>query len=146
MLKLPASLAIAMLLAGCASQSMLPESSSTVDFKASEGKVGWSSYRETATFADVSEDQVYEAAKVALGESGFALRSADRNARRVTGEHGITWHDWNVIAGIYYKPAGRNIDVLVQVEGSKDTGVSGDVTGSGWTGKILNAMRARLNR
>ncbi len=65
---------------------------------------------------------------------------------RLTGKHGITLHDWNIVAGIYYKRAGQGIEVLVQVEGSKDTGFSGDVTGDGWTGKILNAMRARLGQ
>ena len=134
------------LLSGCASESMLPANSAAVDFRSSEGKVGWSSYRETATFTGVSEEQVYEAAKMALGDAGFALQSADRSAMRLTGKHGITLHDWNIVAGIYYKRAGQGIEVLVQVEGSKDTGFSGDVTGDGWTGKILNAMRARLGQ
>ncbi|OOY11639.1 hypothetical protein BMG00_11060 [Thioclava marina] len=133
-------------LSGCASQSMLPPSSSEADFSAPEGKVGWSSYRETALFRNASEEHVYDAAKLALGETGFALRSADRSARRVTGEHGITLHDWNVIAGIYYKPTPAGIHVLVQVEGSKDTGFSGDVTGDGWTGKIMSRMRQHIGR
>ena len=136
----------AMVLAGCATQSMLPTNSASVDFRATEGKVGWSSYRETATFTNVTEDQVFEAAKMAFGANGFALRSADRSAKRLTGEHGVTLHDWNVIAGIYYMRNGATIDVLVQIEGSKDTGVSGDVTGSGWTGEILNSMRSRLGQ
>ena len=38
---------------------------------------------------------------------------------------------------IYFKRTEDVIDVLVQVEGSKDTGFSGDVTGAGWTGMIL---------
>ncbi len=139
-------LALVCALSGCASQGMLPTSSGEVDFRASEGKIGWSSYRETATFKGVDEDQVFDAAKAAMGEAGFALLSADRQARRVTGEHGITPHDWNVIAGIYFKRTEGVIDVLVQVEGSKDTGLSGDVTGAGWTGIILNSMRARLGR
>ena len=34
----------------------------------------------------------------------------------------------------------------VVVEGSKDTGFSGDVTGDSWAGKILIAMREYLNQ
>ncbi|AMJ95476.1 hypothetical protein AVL56_14970 [Alteromonas stellipolaris] len=47
--------------------------------------------------------QIYEAFKVGLGESGFSLRLADKSKGVVISEHGITFHDWNVIAGVYFK-------------------------------------------
>ncbi len=62
------------------------------------------------------------------------------------GEHGITLHDWNVIAGIYLKGEDKTVRVLVIAEGSKDFGFSGDVTGDGWTGKIIDGIRQYLRR
>ena len=73
------------------------------------------------------------------------MLKADKLNGVVFGEHGITLHDWNVIAGIYFKETQDGIIVAVIAEGSKDTGFSGDATGDAWTGKILNAMRDYLS-
>ena len=132
-------------LQGCASVSMLPESASAVDFDAPEGKTGWSQYRHQEDFPSYSLDQVYQAAKVGLGSAGFSLRRADKRAGVVIGEHGITLHDWNVIAGVYMKAVDAGVKVLVLIEGSKDIGFSGDVTSDGWSGKILLGMRSYLS-
>jgi len=129
---------------GCATVSMLPENAGIVDFDTPEGKTGWSEYKQTAVFEGYSLDQVYEAAKSALGDADFALLRADKVDQVVMGEHGITLHDWNVIAGIYLKEEDKTIRVLVIVEGSKDFGFSGDVTGDGWTGKIIDGIRRHL--
>ncbi|MGI9298026.1 MAG: hypothetical protein ACR2QC_09020 [Gammaproteobacteria bacterium] len=134
----------AAVLSGCATVAMLPASVGAVNFDAPEGKTGWSEYREVREFAGVSVGDVYDAAKVGLGDAGFALREADKSRGVVVGEHGITLHDWNVIAGVYFKETPGGVFVAVLVEGSKDTGFSGDVTGDGWTGKILNAMEDHL--
>ena len=131
-------------LAGCATVAMMPGSVGEVNFAAAEGKTGWSQYREVREFSGVSVGDVYDAAKVGLGDAGFALRSADKSKGVVIGEHGITWHDWNVIAGVYFKETPGGVSVAVIAEGSKDTGFSGDVTGDAWTGKILNAMEDYL--
>lgn len=130
---------------GCATINMLPENVSEVEFNAPEGKTGWSEYQQIETFKGYTVDQVYEAVKVGLGESGFALRLADKSKGTVIGEHGITLHDWNIIAGVYFKAVDNGTVVKVIAEGSKDTGLSGDVTGDGWTGKILGATRRYLN-
>ncbi len=132
-------------LSGCASVGMVPESASGVDFNGVEGKTGWSEYKHIETFANYTPDQVYDAAKVGLGNAGFSLRKADKSKGMVVGEHGMTAHDWNVIAAVYFKASGNNTQVAVVVEGSKDIGFSGDVTSDGWTGKILKSMREYLN-
>ena len=125
---------------------MLPSSAAEVDFAAPEGKTGWSEYQHVETFHGYNSDQVYEAAKVGLGEAGFSLRIADKSKGMVVGEHGMTMHDWNVIAGVYFKDQTDNaVVVKVIVEGSKDLGFSGDVTSDGWTGKILGGLRSYLN-
>lgn len=97
------------------------------------------------TFRNYTSRQVYDAAKVGLGNAGFSLREADRSKGYVFGEHGMTTHDWNIIAGVYFKESGKDTNVAVIVEGSKDIGFSGDVTSDGWTGKILKGMREYLN-
>ncbi len=127
---------------GCATLSSLPQNASVVDFTPrQEGKTGWSEYQEIAFFPNVSLEVIYQAAKAGLGEAGFALRRADFDKRVVMGEHGITAHDWNVVAGIYFKPENDGSWVKVIVEGSKDIGFSGDVTSGAWTQKILKGMR-----
>ncbi len=136
---------VAIFLQGCATVGMVPKDVSEVDFEAPEGKTGWSQYQHVENFRGYSADQIYEAAKVGLGNAGFSLRTADKSKGAVIGEHGITLHDWNVIAGVYFKQANESTKVKVVVEGSKDIGFSGDVTSDGWTGKILKGMREHLN-
>jgi len=132
-------------LQACASVGMVPHDVSAVDFDSAEGKTGWSKYEHVETFHGYNKNQIYEAAKVGLGNAGFSLRKADKSKGMVIGEHGITLHDWNVIAGVYFKEYGSATKVKVIVEGSKDIGFSGDVTSDGWTGKILKGIREYLN-
>lgn len=135
-------IALAINLGGCASTSMLPQSANDVQFSTTqEGKIGWSSYREEATFSNTTKDKVIQAAKAGLGDAGFALKRVDKEAGVIFGEHGITLHDWNVIAGVYVKENNNDVLTVIMIEGSKDIGFSGDVTGDGWTGKILKGMR-----
>lgn len=144
MRKLPFVISV-LFLQACATINMVPHDVAEVDFDAPEGKTGWSQYEHVETFHGYSSDQIYEAAKVGLGDAGFSLRMADKQKGVVIGEHGITLHDWNVIAGVYFKEIQGATKVKVIAEGSKDTGFSGDVTSDGWTGKILKGMRQYLN-
>jgi hypothetical protein len=138
-------LIICVFLTGCASVSMLPESASEVDFSADEGKVGWSKYAHTENFRGYTPEQIYDSAKAGLGAAGFSLRQASLAGGYAKGEHGMTAHDWNIIAGVYFRENVDGTKVKVIIEGSKDIGFSGDVTSDGWSGKILVAMRNYLN-
>lgn len=138
-------IAVVFLLKACATVSMMPKSAEEIDFYGVEGKTGWSQYKHTESFIGYNKEQVYAAAKVGLGNAGFSLRIADFSKGLVIGEHGITLHDWNVIAGVYFIEDGGNVKVAIIAEGSKDIGFSGDVTSDGWTGKILKGMREYLN-
>ena len=133
-------------LTGCVGSWAFPDAASQVDFRGPEGKTGWSKYEQNAFFPGVSRQAVYDAAKDAMGASGFALRRADISAGVVVGEHGMTAHDWNIMAAIYFREEAGGIKVRVQAEGSKDIGFSGDVTSGGWTGAMINTMRNRLGR
>lgn len=143
--KLVAILSIITLTA-CVGSSSFPESSAQVNFNGPEGKTGWSKYEQNAFFRNVSKQEVYDAAKDALGVNGFALLRADINSGIVLGEHGMTLHDWNVVTAIYFVDEPYGVRVRVQSEGSKDLGFSGDVTGGGWTGLVISFMRNRLGR
>lgn len=139
--------ALAIVLTGCihATMSMLPADAASVNFSSAEGKTGWSKYEHVTQFPGYSHSQLYEAAKVGLGDAAFSLRTADLSKGVVIGEHGMTAHDWNVMAGVYIKDVAGVPTVKVIAHGSKDTGFSGDVTSEGWTGKILKGMRQHLN-
>ncbi|MDP1857096.1 MAG: hypothetical protein Q8K82_00415 [Gemmatimonadaceae bacterium] len=145
---LPAlALLLGSLSVGCASVSSLPATAVEAPFSSGvEGKTGWSAYREEARFTDVTIESVFQAAKAGLGAADFALRRASLAAGVAVGEHGMTLHDWNVIAAVYFRQDDNAVLVLVMVEGSKDIGFSGDVTSGGWTGRILNGMREYLKR
>ena len=136
---------VSVFLTSCATVGMMPQSADEVNFDGAEGKTGWSEYRQVETFRNQTIDSIYDAAKVGLGNAGFSLRSADKSAGYVIGEHGMTAHDWNVISGVYFTPEGDDVKVAVITEGSKDIGFSGDVTSDGWAGKILSGMRKHLN-
>ena len=136
---------LSLFLTGCASVSMLPESASEVDFGANEGKVGWSKYAHTENFRGYTPEQIYDSAKAGLGAAGFSLRQASLAGGYAKGEHGMTAHDWNIIAGVYFRENVEGTKVKIIIEGSKDIGFSGDVTSDGWSGKILVAMRNYLN-
>lgn len=132
---------------GCASTSMLPKSAAEADFDSGvEGKTGWSKYQETARFEGITTEQAFNAAKIGLGAADFALVSANRDLGVVMGQHGMTMHDWNIVAGVYFRERMGGCDVKVVAEGSKDIGFSGDATSGGWTGRILNGMRAALGK
>ena len=132
----------AFVLGGCASVSSLPQSASEANFDAgTEGKTGWSEYQEVATFAGVSTRVAFDAAKAGLSDAGFALRSAEFSKLTVTGAHGMTAHDWNIVAGVYLREVPEGVQAKVIAEGSKDIGFSGDATSDGWTGQILRGMR-----
>lgn len=137
--------AFSLAMTGCASVSMLPKHADEVNFDSIEGKTGWSKYEQVETFQGYSLDQVFDAAKIGIGSAGFSLRKADKSKRLVVGEHGMTMHDWNIIAGVYLQETQDATQAKVIVHGSKDIGFSGDVTSDGWTGKILREMRNYLN-
>ena len=98
---------------GCASISMLPENADAVSFGEAEGKTGWSQYAQEESFSNYSKEQIYEASKAALGMAGFSLRKANIEEGYVIGEHGMTAHDWNIIAGIYFKKIEHKIKLKV---------------------------------
>jgi hypothetical protein len=134
--------ALALFASGCASTRSLPASADLAGFDSGqEGKTGWSEYQEITTFPGVSVRTAFDAAKAGLGDAGFALRKADLEKRMVTGAHGMTAHDWNVVAGVYLREVPEGVQAKVHVEGSKDIGFSGDATSGGWTGEILKGMR-----
>jgi len=140
--KIAAIAAVAVVSTGCATMGSLPPSADQAGFDATtEGKTGWSEYQEVATFPGVSVRTAFDAAKAGLGDAGFALRKADYDKKMVTGAHGMTAHDWNVVAGIYLREVPEGVQAKVHVEGSKDIGFSGDATSGGWTGEILKGMR-----
>lgn len=147
MKKLGAMVGLLFSLSGCVGIGSVPASAAEAPFSSGfEGKTGWSSYREEARFSGVTIENVYQAAKAGLGSAKFALRRGDLKAGVAIGEHGMTAHDWNVIAGVYFRQNGEHVEVLVLAEGSKDFGFSGDATSGGWTGMILNGMREYLKK
>lgn len=142
MLRVISIAALALFASGCASTRSLPASADQVDFDAArEGKTGWSEYQEITTFPGVSVRTAFDAAKAGLGDAGFALRRADFEQLMVVGAHGMTAHDWNVVAGVYLREVPEGVQAKVHVEGSKDIGFSGDATSGAWTGEILKGMR-----
>jgi hypothetical protein len=131
----------------CASTDMLPKTAADAGFdKGVEGKTGWSKYEEVARFDGSTREQVFNAAKAGLGSADFALVSANLGLGVVIGQHGMTAHDWNIVAGVYFRERDAGYDVKVIAEGSKDFGFSGDATSGAWTGRILNGMRSILKQ
>jgi hypothetical protein len=117
-----------------------------LDGHAAQDGGGWSKYEEVARFEGSTREQVFNAAKAGLGSADFALVSANLGLGVVIGQHGMTAHDWNIVAGVYFRERDAGYDVKVIAEGSKDFGFSGDATSGAWTGRILNGMRSILKQ
>ena len=141
MLRVISIAALALFASGCASTRSFRIGRSGRFRLGQEGKTGWSEYQEITTFPGVSVRTAFDAAKAGLGDAGFALRKADFEKRMVTGAHGMTTHDWNIVAGVYLREVPEGVQAKVHIEGSKDIGFSGDATSGGWTGEILKGMR-----
>lgn len=135
-------LACILLLSACATMNSLPQSANQVDFSlGKEGKTGWSEYQDISLFKGVDTRTAYLAAKSGLADAGFTIKRADFNELFALGSHGMTAYDWNIVAGVYIKPAEHGSWVKVIVEGSKDIGFWGDMTASSWTQDILKGAR-----
>jgi hypothetical protein len=139
-------LALLATLTGCVGTSSFHDSADRVNFDGPEGRTGWAKHEQNAFFPGVSRQAVYEAAKFALGASGFDLRRADPASGVVLGEHGMTLVDWNIMAAVYFREEAGGVRIRVQAEGSKDIGITGDDTGRAWAPEIINPMRSRLAR
>lgn len=138
---------LTVLLSGCATIGSLLQSPKEIDFdQRIEGKAGWSKYEEQYTFNDVKLEDAFKASKAGLASANFAVRKADLSKGLIVGEHGMTLHDWNVIAEIYLKQEGNDVIVKVIAQSSKDIGFSGGVSSGGWTGEILSGMRDYLDK
>ena len=131
-----------LLVSGCASINSLPQSASAVDFdQGKEGRTGWSKYEEVFFFRGIDRRTAYFAAKAGLADAGFTIKRADYESGCALGEHGMTAYDWNIVAGVYIKETGEGCLAKVLVQGSKDTGFWGDMTGSSWPQDIFKGMR-----
>jgi hypothetical protein len=80
------------------------------------------------SFHGYNADKIYSAAKIGLGNAGFSLRNSNKSKGVVIGEHGMTTHDWNIIAAVYFLEEDETTKVKIIAEGSKDIGLSSDVT------------------
>jgi hypothetical protein len=130
------------MITGCASINSLPQSAADIDFdQAKEGRTGWSKYEEVFLLRDIDKRRAYLAAKAGLSDAGFTIKRADYDKGFALGEHGITPYDWNIVAGVYIKQAENGCYVKVLVQGSRDIGFWGDMTGSSWPQDIFKGMR-----
>lgn len=132
-----------MLFAGCVSIGSLPQSATEANFNpAQEGRTGWSKYEEVFVLKGTDIRTTYLAAKAGLSDAGFTIKRASSEKLFAIGEHGITPYDWNVVAGVYVKELpGEGCAVKVQVSGSKDFGLWGDMTAKSWPQEIFKGMR-----
>lgn len=130
---------------GCTPVDELPQSASYVDFSGEGGKIGWSKYKQVKTFNGWNSDQVYAAAKVSLGDTGFSLVRSSSADGYVVGDHGKVLRDWNVIAAVYFMEYKEGTKVVVLAEGSNDIGFSGETSVGVWPDKVLNRMQKYLD-
>jgi len=116
-----------LLLVGCAATWMLPTSARDVNF-GNDKQTGWlSSYEKTKRFYNTNPSLVFDAIKYGLKKNGFKILRSDFKDAVVIGEHGITWKDWNSMAGVYFKVQNEDVIVKVMIEGAKDSVF--DITG-----------------
>lgn len=135
---------------GCASISELPQSTSEVNFDSLDaGKAGMWKYEDSMRFVGVDKRTAFLAAKEGLIRSGFVVKKARYDEGTVFGYHGITAHDWNIVAGVYIKEFQNETAVKVITNTSKDfslVGNLGDTTSGSWPQMILSGMQDYIYR
>lgn len=136
---------LAVVAQACTPVDMMPRSASQIDFSGQTGEVDLAKYRKVETFSGWSRDQIFAAAKVGLGGSGFRLKKVSPSEGYVIGEHGAVLRDWNVVAGVYFMEFEQGIKVVVMAEGSKDIGFNGESAVGIWPDKILERMQRYLD-
>jgi hypothetical protein len=139
-------LIIAAALAGCASVSEFPTSAAEVNFDGEQGHTGWARHERTFMLKNTGVGEVLPAAVKALAASNFTLRKSDAQGAVVIGEHGATPFDYNIIAALYFRQAGKDVRVRIHVQASRDIGILGDATDRNWTMDLETSLKLILNR
>ena len=127
-----------LLLAGCATTNLLPAKPSDVEgYK--ESKWPRQKHIACAILPQEGLDHALELATAALEANDFKIVRRGIFDGVVIGEHGITWVDWNVMAGVYLMPYQQGIEVNVVAVGDADPRPIG-LTSFDWHEKVLNAI------
>lgn len=130
-------------LSACASVQSMPQTADQVVWDAAIGDTGWAEWQEELVIEDTNSEEMFRSARIALGESSFSFERGSAATGTAIGQRGMTAHDWNVIAGVYFRPLADNegdFQVRILVEGSKDIGFSGDATSAPWAQMIANSL------
>jgi hypothetical protein len=143
---LAVSLFAASLLGGCASTSMLPQTNTFMALDDDQGNLEMGCYKETVVFNNANKAQVIEAIKAGFKKEGFKPTLVNDAEGIVFGEHGMTLHNLNIIAGLYIEEIGRDARVVIVVRSSKKISFSKESTDAAWSGRILQGMRDYLNQ
>ncbi len=139
-------LAVSAVLAGCASVSEFPAKAADVDFDGSQGHTGWARHERTLLLRNTKLTDALPAGEKALAASNFELRKSDPQGAVVIGEHGATPFDYNIVAALYFRQAGKDVRVRIHVQASRDIGFLGDATDSNWTLNLENSLKMILDR
>lgn len=145
-LLLLACLPCLLLLNGCVGVNDVPASAAEVNFEGEQGHTGWARYEKTVILRNISLREALLAGEQALGFSKFTLRKSDPEHAMAIGEHGATPFDYNIIAGLYFRQKGRDVQVRIHVQASKDIGFLGDATERNWTSELESSLKAITNR
>lgn len=134
--------ALALVVAGCASMNALPPSANAVNFASDAiGKTGWSEYQDVLFVRGIDRDTAFLAAKEGLSAASFTVKRASLADGFVAGSRGLTAYDWNVVAGVYFKQEDGGFSFKVISQGSKDFGFWGDHTARSWPQDVLRGIR-----
>lgn len=132
------ALVLSSVLTGCASVNWLPQTAAEVDFNGTAaGTNGWTESRGFIDVPKIDDLTAYEAAKAGLKRAGFEISKQDMGNSVVIGKHGMTWNDWNVVAGVYFNTNSDRTRFKIVVKGSDETR---DI----WAGRIFDGIRRYL--
>jgi hypothetical protein len=139
-------LALTAVLTGCASVSEFPSSAADVDFDGGQGHTGWAKHERTLLLRNTNLSEALAGGEKALAASNFTLRKSDAQGAVVIGEHGATPYDYNIIAALYFRQAGKDVRVRIHVQASRDIGFLGDATDRNWPLNLETSLKSILNR
>ncbi len=133
-------------LAGCASVSEFATSAAEVDFDGEQGHTGWAKHERAFLLRNTKLSDALPAAAKALRASQFVVVSSDPQGAVVMGEHGETTNEHNLVAALYFRPAGEDLRVRIKVQAARGLGFLFHQVEPNWDWELETSLRGILNR
>lgn len=137
-------LGLVVLLSGCASVENLPTMAREVGVHSFDDEkiVKWD-HEDCILLEQTDMQTAFRAAKHSLTANGFSIERARFDDGAVLGEHGVSAHYWNLVAGVYFHQQQKGVAFTVIVIPSHTSSLVKDRPGPArWRRRIFDEIES----